>query len=244
MNTTNIVRIPGVFTLPSGWPKVEVSDLTTGLFAHYVAADLSGVGNNGEVAEWPSRTGLASLTIPSPARPQWRDLGGGRSNASFIATGPQWLHSEPILRPRTGPVTIIAAMRFAPYGTGQTRHRVITTSAAGSGWYGISAIQESNVITMETQNAGEIRGTLPADTYAVVVAVYDGANSSLTINGISTTGTINTTSSQVAAVRLASNSSGTQPLNGRIFEARLYDRAFNAAEIRSITAELRTTHGF
>lgn len=242
MDTTHIVRIPGQFNLPAGWPTIEVADITSGLFVHYNSDDLSGVGANGEVTYWPSRTSIGNLVLSSASKPLWRDLGNGQSNVSFISTASQWLHSEPLLVPRSGPVTFALVFRCTPAGTSLLRHRFLTTSVSGAGWFGISYIQETNVVVAETNGSGDLRVPLAPTDYAVAVAVFDGANSSLTVNGMTAKGTLNTVSSVVSAIRMGSNSSGSQTANGRIAELRGYGRALNPPEVQALTAELRSTH--
>lgn len=242
MNTTHIVRIPGKFNLPAGWPKVEVADTLTGLIAHHSAKDLAHLGDTGLINNWPSRTGVGNLIEASPTPPNWRDWGANVS-ASFNQSQANWMRSADLLKPYTGPVTIATVFRYSiPSPVVSDRQRVVNTRGEAPEFCSISAFGSTGRVTIETQGTGSIFADMPISTPCAVVAVFNGAQSSITINGVTTTGALDAAPGAVGGIQLGSNSSGGQTLNGRLYENRIYARAFTTAEIQALTAELRAEH--
>lgn len=68
---TEIQRVPGSFTLPAGWPKMEFPDITSNLLHDWVADDLT-VGSN--VKTWADRISGRSLSPATHATAPWEPL--------------------------------------------------------------------------------------------------------------------------------------------------------------------------
>lgn len=243
MSTTHIVRIPGAFTLPSGWPRVNVADTLTGLLAHYVASDLKGLAHLAPVTHWASRTGAANLTKASPTAPHYR-LTGDVSSVSFNQSQSNWLHSEPLAAPHPGPTTLAAVFHYSqPAPVISNRQCIVNTRGKTANYFLLSAHGNSGRVSLGTASGDTIFADMPVSLAGVVVAVCDGANSSLTVNGLTVGGTVDMSTGELGAVLLGSNSGGSQNHNGQTREVRAYNRALTATEVQALTAELRTTHG-
>lgn len=243
MSTTHIVRIPGKFNLPSGWPRVNVADTLTGLLAHYVASDLKGLAHLAPVTRWASRTGIANLTKASPTAPHYRVTGDVKA-VSFNQSQANWIHSNPILKPHAGASTFAAVFHYSQPGTViSNRQCIINTRGESPNYFLLSAHGNSGRVSLGTAAGDTIFADMPLSVAAVVVAVCDGANSSLSVNGVTVGGTVGMPTGELGAILLGSNSAGGQTHNGQIREVRAYTRALSTTEVQALTAELRAEHG-
>lgn len=152
-----------------------------------------------------------------------------------------WMETGALNPVPKSPLTLVTVFRYASTGAVQ---RVYGAGTA-SDFYSLR-VETTGRIRLETTTGGTGLGIdgpiLTAGTYYAVVAVIDGANSSITVNGSTTKGTLGAVTTG-SPFRLGTNTTKTTHwFFGRIGRHLTYGRALNATDISGVTAIMRETY--
>lgn len=118
-----------------------------------------------------------------------------------------------------------ASVHSSPYFS----YAIQTTNAGGRAWVSTSGNTGGASTTEVAMSTGVLYHTF---------ATYDGANLTFYLNGVAVavntgvTGTVLNFSG--TPIRITSNGEGSEVLNGRIFNARMWSRSFTGAQVASM----------
>jgi hypothetical protein len=216
-NSTTSTSVPVTVSnlAPPGLVGAWGFDETSGT----TAADQSGKGNNGTVAN-----GI------------W--VTGGKFNGalSFNGSSSMVTVADSATLDLTTGMTLEAWLRPSVVGNWQT---AIVKEQPGNLVYGMYSSTNLNRPEAEVNIGGTkvVNGTttLPSGAWSHLAATYDGANIRLYLNGaqvaqVAQTGTIGTST---GALRIGGNSIWGERFNGLIDEVRVYNRALSAGEVQA-----------
>lgn len=243
--TTTAQKIPVAFSGTHWGGARRVLALPVAGYTHRWSALALGDPDGARIDRLPSTISPAADAVyaaaPTFAQRWWMD----RASRGLLRTptGTTGMQLRAPLGGTTiaGPLTIVTAS-IPRVTAGEYRTIAATT------WWDGAATQVANVHVSNGMPA-IIRGAssilapaaLPADTFAVIVAVVNGASSSLTVNGVRTTGTLPTGGIPFAELRLAAASAtgGTTTAETRIGDVALFPGvALTHTEITRITDHL------
>jgi glucose/arabinose dehydrogenase len=189
-----------------------------------VAADASGLGNNGTLVNSPARvTGIVgSRALSFNGTSNYVRVNGSTSlnKARQAITVAVWVFRT---ANQTGWRSVISRQE----GTGGTEHFTLAFNNNNYRW----------LVKTQTYSA-QLGGAAPIGKWTHLAGTYDGAAVKLYVNGVQQfstplTGTIATSTNPII---IAGNINGpsaapTELFNGRVDEPRIYDRALSASEI-------------
>lgn len=151
MAQTEVQKIPGVFKVPSGWPKLVFPDMTTSLLADWDASDLAlgTLSSLGWVPRDAVRTGSLKTASQTPAPTIMADSKGRR----YVKMGTTRL-SAAIDWP--GPMTVLVTMRPDNAANAGSSRRVFS---GPSGNFRAMYLEGTGVAaTMQTNNSNTTQG--------------------------------------------------------------------------------------
>jgi len=223
---TDLSLSPFIHGLVGYWPMDKGSGS--------IAYDKSGFGNDGSLDD-------ASST-DNPYGPQWVSVKNGGHALSFNGTSDYVNAGNGASLNPTKAITIGAWVKLISIGINQ---RIVDKETGGSpsttSSYGIIVRNTNQVQLQIWDSSGKYQSGITSQTLAVdkwyyIVAVYDGTNILLFINGdINSSTAIGSYFIQITNTNLniGSSSSLIQYFNGKIDDVRIYNRALSPAEIEA-----------
>lgn len=255
---TEIQRIPGIFALPTDWPRVRLGSIA-GAWGEWVAddakaTDMTAAGTTTGsplVLPWTSRTGSLHLTTQTGSGlPTLRtDPNQVRGHKYTSHTG-QGLQTGTVNY--TGPLTI--AMMVRASGTGTTASQYLFSTATGLSsaahiirWNqangNLEAVLTGSARDADVDIAPTLGAPLASSVWSPVVACFNGAGSYVQVGSTRVTGNLGG-SYPVTLLRFANQfSTGGYSLNGRLTHMRVYQRALTAEEAAMTVEDLTALYG-
>ncbi len=165
----------------------------------------------------------------------------GHRAALFTYTDQNWAETGAISG-MEGPMTVVLVARYASEG-GNTQ-RIF--GAGGANDY-LTVLMSGGSVAAQSAVGGVLTSltgpALAASQFTVIVAVFNGAASSVTVNGQTTTGNLGPALPSLTPARFGTNASrSTHYFYGRLGLCEVHKRAFNAAEVAAMTARLRADY--
>lgn len=236
--------------VPLPQPVPALPDISTGLLQRWTFDGL-GLADGDPVASVPSAGGSRGVPLADPhgtvTRRPTITLGAqaGHDALTFVGGSQQYLRTSPLYaaEARTQqPATKVVVFRRSATAAG-----TLMSGGVDSVGKGMSVEVTSTGLARSTAVDGgaALTSSAPYDTgWHVLVAVFDGANSRIHVDGTVNTGTI------VAAPNgidprdtIGTNVAATASFfSGQVLEVRIYGRALNPADAEALIASLRSSY--
>ena len=236
------LRSDAAITTPLAGTPTYADTLTAMLYDY--DPDTLATADGAGVPSWASSRGIGSggTLNKGTTGPTILYSAGLNGHKAVVFNGTSaWMETGALAPIPKAPLTLATVFRYASTAAIQRVYGAGTSTDS----YNLR-IEVDGHVALEVSTAGvvtRIEGpTLTAATFYTVVAVVDGANSSLSVNGTMTKGTLGAVTT-ASPFRFGTNSThATHWFFGRIGRHIAYSRALNATDIKGLTANLRAAY--
>ncbi len=214
--------------------------LMVGLVGHWkldesagpTAADSSGSGNHGTWSASPSSPVIDTVCAPTLfSNPRCLHFVGRGAHRVSVPDSPLINFSGPFTLAawvyRTGPVAPSSYGGIIDKIDMPGGYRLLTQAATGKALFSVfGGAARAQVVST---------AAIPVDLWTHLAAVHDGSKLRLYVSGVldATTATTVLPSNNLIPMRIGGTNTGNS-LDGRVDDARLYDRALNATEVQAL----------
>lgn len=189
-----------------------------------------------QVADGAQITALSDgdLVLNSGAKPVLRH---GVLNGHAVLESPTNIRNTTALADTLdGPVTVAMVVKLNGI---TSAHRLLTGYL--SNFLSVSARTEGWSAGVNNNNGSAV-SILPTIGWHVIVVVFDGASSRMSVDAVTAELSLPEVTS-VPYVRLGADTSGNASLDGQVAQTRIYERALLPADVTQLTTDLQAHYG-